>query len=92
MRLASSFAILLATSLGAAIAHGPAHGEDQQVVVKTPTAAFASIDRNGDHRISKTEAGSYKNIIDRFAYIDTDGDGFITQDELIANLTARAVN
>lgn len=88
MRIASSFAILLSTSLGAAIAHG----EDQQVVVKTPTAAFASIDRNGDHRISKTEAGSYKNIIDRFAYIDTDGDGFITQDELMANLTARAVN
>ena len=88
MRIASLIAILLPASLGAAVARG----EDQQVVVKTPSAAFASIDRNGDHRISKTEAGSYKNIIDRFAYIDTDGDGFITQNELTANLTARAIN
>jgi Ca2+-binding EF-hand superfamily protein len=88
MRIASLITVLLSASLGVTVARG----EDQQVVVKTPSATFASIDRNGDHRISKTEAGTYKNIIDRFAYIDTDGDGFITQNELIANLTARAVN
>jgi Ca2+-binding EF-hand superfamily protein len=88
MRIKTLIAFLLPASLGITVARG----EDQQIVVKTPAAAFASIDRNGDHRISKTEAGAYKNIIDRFAYIDTDGDGFITQDELTANLTARVVN
>ena len=53
MRIASLITVLLSASLGVTVARG----EDQQVVVKTPSATFASIDRNGDHRISKTEAG-----------------------------------
>lgn len=68
-----------------------ARGDEVQAA-KAQTPTFASIDRNGDRRISKTEAGAYKDIIDRFAYIDTNGDGFITADELAANLTARSVN
>jgi hypothetical protein len=87
MRIASLIAFLLPISLGAAVAHS-----DDLQVAKATSATFASIDRNGDHRISKTEAGTHKTIIDRFAYIDTNGDGFITQDELTANLSARAVN
>ncbi len=67
------------------------HAGDVQVT-RTLTATFASIDRNGDHRISKTEAGPHKEIIDRFAYIDADGDGFITVDELAANMTASSVD
>ncbi len=67
-------------------------GADDLQVAKTEAVSFATIDRNGDHRISKTEAGMYKQIIDRFAYIDTDGDGFISPEELNANLSARAVN
>ena len=59
---------------------------------QTTSTAFASIDRNGDQRISKTEAGMHKHIIDRFATIDANGDGFITADELTANPTARASN
>ncbi|HMN44219.1 MAG TPA: hypothetical protein PKE27_06595 [Povalibacter sp.] len=86
MRIATLFATLLPFSF-AAVAHG-----DGVTVAKVQTPAFASIDRNGDQRISKTEAGAYKDIIDRFAYIDTNGDGFITADELAANLTARSVN
>jgi Ca2+-binding EF-hand superfamily protein len=42
------------------------------------------VDRNGDHRISRTEAGTYKSLIDRFAYLDTDGDGFISESEFAA--------
>ena len=49
---------------------------------------FDSIDRNSDRRISRTEAGYHKELIDRFALIDTDGDGFISREELYANFTA----
>ncbi|HEY6641769.1 hypothetical protein [Povalibacter sp.] len=82
MRFASLFAALLCATI--------ANAEDVQVATATTTVSFTSIDRNGDNRISKTEAGTYKYLIDRFAYIDTDGDGFISQDELIASLTQAA--
>ena len=58
---------------------------------QTPTstqATFDSIDRNADRRISRTEAGYHKTLIDRFALIDTDGDGFISREELYASFTA----
>jgi Ca2+-binding EF-hand superfamily protein len=64
---------------------------DDAATTPTPTVStaavqvtFQSIDRNGDHRISKTEAGSYKNLIDRFAVFDADGDGFISESEFQA--------
>lgn len=86
MRITTLFAALLPLSF-VSVTQG-----DEVQVAKAQTPAFTTIDRNGDHRISKTEAGAYKAIIDRFAYIDTNGDGFITADELAANLTARSVN
>lgn len=56
--------------------------EDRTEPISGPT--FQSVDRNGDHRISRTEAGTYKSLIDRFAYLDTDGDGFISESEFAA--------
>ena len=47
---------------------------------------FESIDRNGDHRISRTEAGPYQKLLDGFASIDADGDGFVTKTEFDARL------
>ncbi len=85
MRIPSLFLLLTAASVSGAYA-------EEVPVVKVSPAMFTVIDRNGDQRISKTEAGPYKYIIDRFAYIDTNGDGFITQDELTANITASAVD
>ena len=70
---------------------GVAMADDLQVA-KATQPVFAQIDRNADQRISKTEAGPYKTIIDRFALIDTSGDGFITIDELNANLTANSAS
>lgn len=53
---------------------------------------FDSIDRNADRRISRTEAGYYKYLIDRFASIDTDADGFISREELYASFTASSTH
>lgn len=73
----SAFALLAGTTIAMADGVVPPESAAQQ-----PT--FESIDRNGDHRISKTEAGGYKSLIDRFAYLDTDGDGFISESEFAA--------
>lgn len=83
MRTAPILALLLAGPLAvhAQSTTPPADGSRVEIT-------FASIDRNADRRISRTEAGYYKYLIDRFASIDTDGDGFISREELYASLTA----
>lgn len=43
--------------------------------------SFASLDRNGDHRISRSEAGFDQVLSQTFAEIDTDGDGFVSAAE-----------
>jgi len=46
--------------------------------------SFASLDRNGDHRISRSEAGFDHVLSQTFAEIDTDGDGFVSSAEYAA--------
>jgi hypothetical protein len=48
------------------------------------TSTFATLDRNGDHRISRSEAGFDSVLSQTFAEIDTDGDGFVNADEYTA--------
>lgn len=51
---------------------------------KTKVAAansFAALDRNGDHRISRSEAGFDRWLSETFAELDTDGDGFVSMAE-----------
>ncbi len=70
-------AISLCTAAGA--------GDRPQVAkAKVDAAAFASLDRNGDNQISRTEAGVDRKLSEGFAYIDTDGDGFISRAEFLA--------
>jgi hypothetical protein len=60
--------------------------ETQARAAQQPT--FQSLDRNGDHQISRTEAGVDRHLAEDFAYIDTDGDGYISAVEYAAR-TAR---
>ena len=48
------------------------------------TTTFESLDKNGDQRISRTEAGIDKGLSNIFATADTDGDGYVSKDEYAA--------
>ncbi|NLG77939.1 MAG: EF-hand domain-containing protein [Xanthomonadaceae bacterium] len=62
-------------------------GDKPQVAkVKVDAETFASLDRNADNQISRTEAGVDRELSDNFAYIDTDGDGFISRSEYLAQI------
>lgn len=61
-----------------------ASDKPQVAKAKVDAATFASLDRNGDNQISRTEAGSDRKLSDGFAYVDTDGDGFISRAEFLA--------
>lgn len=46
--------------------------------------SFSALDRNGDDRISRSEAGFDRVLSQTFADIDTDGDGFVSAAEFAA--------
>jgi hypothetical protein len=53
-------------------------------------SSFAALDRNGDHRISRSEAGFDRKLSATFAELDTDGDGFVSAAEFSAGEKDRA--
>jgi Ca2+-binding EF-hand superfamily protein len=52
--------------------------------INATPASFAELDKNADNQISKTEAGVDRKLSDVFAYVDTNGDGFISRSEYLA--------
>ena len=54
---------------------------DKQVAAASP---FTQLDRNGDQRISRSEAGFDRVMSQTFAEIDVDGDGFVSTAEYAA--------
>jgi hypothetical protein len=71
-------------AFGSASAEDAAYnsGKPQKLIAATTT--FTALDRNGDHRISRSEAGFDRVMSDLFAEIDTDGDGFVSTAEYAA--------
>jgi hypothetical protein len=57
----------------------PHTGKPQKLTVAAST--FTQLDRNGDQRISRSEAGFDRVMSGTFAEIDTDGDGFVSSAE-----------
>jgi len=79
----TALVITLSSAADPAAADTSPNGADQQArSVQEPS--FASLDRNGDHQISRTEAGFNRHLGEDFAYIDTDGDGYISPAEYAA--------
>jgi hypothetical protein len=56
----------------------------QLATLEATAASFATLDRNADHRLSRTEAGFDRKLSEVFAYVDINGDGFISRDEYLA--------
>ena len=52
--------------------------------LKADAATFVNLDRNADNQLSKTEAGMDRKLVDLFAYVDSNGDGFISRDEYLS--------
>jgi hypothetical protein len=69
---------LAALACGAAFA-----GETRETTVKA-LASFESLDKNADRQISRTEAGMDRALSNGFAFLDANGDGFLSPDEYAA--------
>ena len=84
LKLAGLFATaaIVLSAAADAPADSPKSADAQARAVQQPS--FESLDRNGDHQISRTEAGVDRHLSEDFAYIDTDGDGYISPAEYAA--------
>jgi EF hand len=75
------FAALAGSACLLAAASGFADDAKHKVAV---AGSFAALDRNGDKRISRSEAGFDRKLSETFAELDTDGDGFVSAAEFDA--------
>jgi Ca2+-binding EF-hand superfamily protein len=61
-----------------------------QAAEDKPTASaeerFKALDKDSDQRLSKAEAAADKSLARTFAYIDADGDGYLTMREYTAHM------
>lgn len=74
-------ALLIGSSLSALAS---AKAPPQLATLKATAANFATLDRNADNQLSKTEAGVDRKLSDLFAYVDSNGDGFISREEYLS--------
>lgn len=73
------------TALGAILLATAAQGgASDTVATADATATFEALDKNVDRQISRTEAAGEKRLAEGFAFVDTDGDGYVSQAEYAA--------
>ena len=63
------------------LAVGVAAAADQEKAPAGADAMFKSLDKDGDQRLSKSEVAQDKTLIQDFAALDTDSDGYLTTRE-----------
>ena len=66
------------------VASAPAAEQDKPMSSAEET--FKGLDKNADQRLSKSEAAKDKSLARTFAYLDADGDGYLTMREYTANM------
>jgi Ca2+-binding EF-hand superfamily protein len=65
------------------VSSGVLAGETPQPIAKA-IATFEALDKNHDRQISRTEAGMDRKLSNGFAFLDVNGDGFLSPDEYAA--------
>jgi hypothetical protein len=86
----SVFAIIAGAACLCAAAVAPAEDNDRSKLLAAADNSFATLDRNDDRRLSRSEAGFDRLLSQTFAEIDTDGDGFVSAAEFAAAEKVRA--
>ncbi len=87
--IAGAVAALLQTGVAAAQTPPPPEQAGAPTQPTHPTqpksdASFASLDKDGDGRISKTEAEADAKVKQQFSMFDKNGNGFIDKDEVMS--------
>ena len=63
-----------------------AQAAEQDKPASSAEETFKSLDKDSDQRLSKTEAASDKSLARTFAYLDADGNGYLTLREYTAHM------
>jgi EF hand len=66
------------------LAGGAVAAEAPQTTSAKVVAKFESLDKNADRQISRTEAGPDRALSNGFAFLDANGDGFLSPEEYAA--------
>lgn len=85
--------ILFATLSLASIALAPAaHAQSYEEQLAQLTERFKKADKNGDGKLTQKEAedGGMTRLARFFSRVDTDGDGYVSFDQLKARLDERS--
>lgn len=69
-----------------ALAFAAARAAEQDKPASSAEEMFKSLDKNADQRLSKSEAAGDKSLARSFAYLDADGDGYLTLREYTAHM------
>jgi len=84
--------ILILTTLAASVTITPAaYAQSYDEQLAKLTERFKTADANGDGKLTKKEAeeGGMKRVAQYFGRLDSDGDGFVTFDQLKTRFDAR---
>lgn len=63
-----------------------ARAAEQDKSMSSAEETFKSLDKDGDQRLSKSEAANDKSLARTFAYLDANGDGYLTMREYTAHM------
>jgi Ca2+-binding EF-hand superfamily protein len=72
----------IAAAIGLAFAVGAAQANEDKM--QKVEAKFKAADKNGDGTLDKTEAAALPNVSKNFDAIDTDKDGTVSLEEILA--------
>ena len=72
---------LISVFAATVLAVGVAAAADLDTPPAGADSKFKSLDRDGDQRLSKSEAAKDKTLMENFAALDADSDGYLTTRE-----------